>query len=75
MVSVSRVNQQKNGVSTNIHREIVMPLKRGYGKKTIASNIRTEIRAGRPQKQAVAIAYSIARAAAPKKLKAKFTKK
>lgn len=52
-----------------------MPLKRGYSAKTIAKNIRTEIRAGRPQKQAVAIAYSIARAAAPKKLKAKFTKK
>jgi hypothetical protein len=33
-----------------------MPLKKGSSKKTIAKNIRTEIRAGRPQKQAVAMA-------------------
>lgn len=52
-----------------------MPLKKGYGAKTIAQNIRTEVKSGRPVKQAVAIAYSIARKAAPKKLRAKFTKK
>lgn len=52
-----------------------MPLKKGYGAKTISSNIRTEMRAGRPQKQAIAIALGIAREAAPKRLKAKFTKR
>ena len=33
-----------------------MPLKKGSSKKVISSNIRTEMRAGRPQKQAIAIA-------------------
>lgn len=33
-----------------------MPLKGGSSKKAIASNIKTEVAAGKPQKQAVAIA-------------------
>jgi hypothetical protein len=33
-----------------------MPLKRGKSKKVISANIRTEMKAGRPQKQAIAIA-------------------
>lgn len=35
-----------------------MPLKSGKSKKTIASNIKTEMAHGKPQKQAIAIAYS-----------------
>lgn len=35
-----------------------MPLKKGSSKTVIAANIRTEIKAGKPPKQAIAIAYS-----------------
>lgn len=38
-----------------------MPLKEGKSKKTLQKNIKTEIEAGKPPKQAVAIAYAVKR--------------
>lgn len=46
-----------------------MPLKQGYGKKTIAKNIKTEIAHGKKTKQAVAIAMSVAKQAKKNKKK------
>lgn len=44
-----------------------MPLKKGSSKAVVSQNIRTEMAAGRPQKQAVAIALSTARKSGSKK--------
>ena len=44
-----------------------MPLNKSGSKKAFKQNIRTEIKAGKPQKQAVAIAYSVDRQKKKKK--------
>ena len=43
-----------------------MPLKKGTSTKAFQSNVKKEIEAGKPQKQAVAIAYSQKREAEKK---------
>jgi len=44
-----------------------MPLVKSSSKAAFRKNIRAEVRAGKPVKQAVAIAYSVKRRAAAKK--------
>lgn len=43
-----------------------MPLVQGCSKKSVSKNISKEMKAGRPQKQAIAIALNTARTAAEK---------
>jgi hypothetical protein len=44
-----------------------MPLKKSASKAAVSQNIKAEIKAGRPQKQAVAIALDVQRQANKKK--------
>jgi hypothetical protein len=44
-----------------------MPLKKSTSKKAFSSNVKAEVKAGKPVKQAVAIAYSVKRQAQSKK--------
>jgi hypothetical protein len=41
----------------------IMPLKKSASQKAFKSNIKAEVKAGKPVKQAVAIAYSVKRKA------------
>lgn len=44
-----------------------MPLKKSASKKAFSKNVKTEVKAGKPVKQAVAIAYSVKDKAKSKK--------
>ena len=46
-----------------------MPLIKDIGKKAFQKNVKAELAAGKPVKQAVAIAYAVKRKAATKKKK------
>lgn len=47
-----------------------MPLKQGYSNRSVSANVKAEMKAGKKQPQAVAIALNVA-----KKAKAKASKK
>ena len=51
-----------------------MPLKRGSSRSIISSNIATEMHAGKPQKQAIAIAMSKAGKSKKRKKKNDYSK-
>ena len=44
-----------------------MPLKKSKSEKAVKSNVKAEVKAGKPQKQAVAIAYAVKRDAEHKR--------
>jgi hypothetical protein len=44
-----------------------MPLVKSPSSKAFRENVKAEVKAGKPVKQAVAIAYAVKRGAAPKK--------
>lgn len=46
-----------------------MPLKKSASKKALKTNIKAEIKAGKPIKQAVAIGYSVQREAKKRRAK------
>lgn len=49
-----------------VKQEEPMPLKKGYSPKTVSANIKSEMAAGRPRKQAIAIALDVAEKARKK---------
>lgn len=53
--------------SSNLYERYKMPLKKSKSDKAFKSNVKAEIKAGKPQKQAVAIAYSVKRDAEHKR--------
>jgi len=58
---------KKPQVKKAITRSKTMPLKKSTSAKAFKENIKTEVKAGKPVKQAVAIAYSEKREATKKK--------
>ena len=54
---------QRMGNRKMKRQETDMPMIKGYSQKSMSKNISREMKRGKPQKQAIAIAYSVARKA------------
>ena len=65
------IKKRKPALKKATTRSNTMPLKKSASPKAFKENIKTEVKAGKPVKQAVAIAYSEKRAATKKTTKAK----
>ena len=66
LIRINRVLIKVTALS--IHGWVLdMPLKKSASKNAFAKNVKTEMAHGKPQKQAVAIAYSVQRKAAASK--------
>ena len=66
---VSDEVKRKPSLKKATTRSKTMPLKKSASKAAFKSNIKAEVEAGKPQKQAVAIAYAEKNAAKSKKAK------
>jgi hypothetical protein len=53
----------KHEANSNGQKALIMPLSKSPSKAAFRKNIKAEVNAGKPVKQAVAIAYSVKRAA------------
>ena len=58
-----------NSVGLFTTRSYAVPLQKGSSKKVVSANIRSEMKRGKPQKQAIAIALSKAGKSKPSKKK------
>lgn len=58
-VNAENVEELRNAHTNCAKREHKMPLKKSTSKEAFKSNVKAEVKAGKPVKQAVAIAYAV----------------